>query len=70
MSTHFERSPCDTNVNRSIHSLIYLFNKYLWRPGHLPGTMFYALKMAVDKNQVPARIQRPLSGEARPLPNK
>ena len=29
MSTYFER-PSTTNVNKTIHSLIYLFGKHLW----------------------------------------
>lgn len=70
MSTYFERRPCKMNVNQTIHSLIYLFSKHLWHAGHLPGTMFYAMKMAVDKNQFPALIECPLSRRARPLANE
>lgn len=70
MSTYFERRPCKTNVNKTIHSLIYLFSKHLWHAGHLPGTMFYAIKMVVDKNQFPALIECPLSRRARPLANE
>ena len=70
MSTYFERRPCKMNVNQTIHSLIYLFSKHLWHAGLLPGTMFYAMKMAVDKNQFPALIECPLSRRARPLANE
>lgn len=69
MSTYFER-PCTTNVNKTIHSLIYLFGKHLWHTGHLPGTMFCAMEIAVDKNQFPALIECPLSRRARLLANE
>lgn len=44
---------------------IYLVDIYV---GHLPGTMFCAMEMAVDKNH-PALIECPLR-RARPLANE